>query len=122
MAYNASMFVNSLSGSKFAPDFSNYYWTTNLISKYLGITKSAAPKLILINKNVYPKALSSSNELDIYSFFEFGVTLNHEWLHFYHNLNHPQVQMICDWPAEIAFKQLLIQMTNTPPNETLTFP
>lgn len=108
MAYYASMFVNSLAGSAFKPDFSKYYWTDSLGGKYYGITEvnpiGGRPRLILINKNIFPKKLSNgAMELDM--LFKFGVTLNHEWCHYHHLLPHPQVQMICDWPARVGLQK-----------------
>ena len=116
IAYYASMFVNSLAGSTFRPDFTKYYWTDSLGGKYWGITEinPGRQRLILINKYIYPKILPTGGmELDV--LFTFGVTLNHEWCHYYHLLPHPQVQMICDWPARRGLIELKKQKILTEP-------
>lgn len=105
MAYYASMFANTLAGSNFRPDFSKYYWTDSLGTNYWGITEinPGRQRLILINKNIYPKSLSNG-AIEMEKLFIFGVTVNHEWCHYHHLLRHPQVQMICDWPARRGYE------------------
>ena len=108
MAFNSSMFVKSLVGDKtIKPDFSKYYWTEDLPDNIWGLTrlspKTGEPHFILINKKLFP----TGSVLSVQEFFNFGVTVNHEWLHYYHRLNHPQVQMICDWPAKAGFQEFL---------------
>jgi hypothetical protein len=106
-AYN---FINSLVGSKYEPDLTKYYWTTNLPPNILGVAPTDHDcndgKVILINKNIWPQR-RPDGVFDIYKFHEFGITIVHEWLHYYHHLEHPQVQMLCDWPAGYALKEML---------------
>lgn len=98
-ARRASNYASYFAGTNVNPNFSQYYWATNMPKHFWGLAfNSGQPNgYVLIN----PSSLRDSNFKR--RMFYFGNLLNHEWFHLKYNLTHQQIDDIHDSPSERNF-------------------